>query len=154
MYSSITFYGVERDITKRNAPADMAENYLIVDDAPTVRMMLQRMLQEEGVDTDHVLVADSGEEALELFRTHDPHVVFMDIHMPGMDGEQAASTILLEDPMTKLVVVTGSTRDDEEVRRLISLGAYEFLAKPIRREDIRNILRLIEAEEGRTGRIK
>lgn len=132
----------------------MDESFLIVDDAPTVRLTLERMLRQQDISENRIHSADSGEEALEVFRAEDPDVVFMDVRMPGMDGEQTASTMLMEAPQTKIVVITGETRDTEQVKRLISLGAFEFIEKPIRVAEIREVLRIIEEESGRAGRIK
>lgn len=132
----------------------MPQTYLIADDSPTVQLTLQKMLEAQGVPEDSIHVAKDGEQALELFREHEPDVVFMDIDMPGMGGEQAASTMMMERPLCKVVVVTGATRQDEQVKRLISLGAYEFLEKPIRQNEIRELFSLMASEEGRTGRIR
>lgn len=132
----------------------MEGTFLIVDDAPPVRLTLERMLRQQEIAEDRIHSADSGEEALEVFRAERPEVVFMDVRMPGMGGEQTASTMLMEAPETKIVVITGETRDDEQVKRLISLGAFEVIEKPIRAAEIREVLRIIEEESGRAGRIK
>lgn len=134
--------------------APVPETYLIADDSPTVQLTLKKMLENQGVPEDKIQVAEDGETALELFREHEPDVVFMDIDMPGIGGEQAASTMMMERPMCKIVVVTGATRDDEQVKRLISLGAYEFLEKPIRHAEIRSLFSLMADEDGRAGRIR
>lgn len=128
--------------------------YLIVDDAPTIRRTLQGYLQHEGAHDEDIHVAADGEEGLELFRENEPDIVFMDIAMPGVDGEQAAQAMLTEDPMVKIVVITGKVRSDEQAERLISMGAFAFLEKPVRRSDIERVLQEIDTEEGRGGRIK
>lgn len=134
----------------------MAANraYLIVDDAPTIRRTLQGYLKQEGAHDDDIHVAADGEEGLDLFREHEPDIIFMDIAMPGVDGEQAAQAMLTEDPMVKIVVITGKVRSDEQAERLISMGAFAFLEKPVRRGDIERVLQEIDTEEGRGGRIK
>lgn len=128
--------------------------YLVVDDAPTIRRTLQGYLEQEGAAAEDIHVAGDGKEGLELFRNNEPDIVFLDIAMPGVDGEQAAQAMLTEDPMTKIVVITGKTRTDEQAERLISMGAFAFLEKPVRRSDIERVLRDIDTEEGRGGRIK
>lgn len=128
--------------------------YLVVDDAPTIRRTLQGYLEQEGAAAEDIFVASDGKEGLELFRNEEPDIVFLDIAMPGVDGEQAAQAMLTEDPMTKIVVITGKTRADEQAERLISMGAFAFLEKPVRRSDIERVLRDIDTEEGRGGRIK
>lgn len=131
-----------------------ARSYLVVDDAPTIRRTIQGYLEDQGAASDEIQLAGDGEEGLEIFRKQSPDVVFMDIAMPGVDGEQATQAMLTEDPDTKIVVITGKTRSDEQSERLISMGAFAFLEKPIRRRDIEKVLQEIAAEEGRGGRIK
>lgn len=132
----------------------MADKYLIVDDSPTVQLTLKKMLEGQGIREADVLVAGGGEEGLELFKEHEPAVVFMDIAMPDMDGEEATTAMLNERPLTKIVVISGASRDEDHVRRLISRGAYEFIEKPIRQAQIKELFSLIAAEEGRVGRIR
>lgn len=128
-------------------------HYLIADDSPTVRLSLQKMLAAEGVAKEHVLLAEDGEEALEHFRSHRPAVVFLDIRMPGLGGEDTARRMLEERPETKLVIITGADRTDDQVRRLVSLGAFELLLKPLRQRDVADLLYTIEVEAGRIIRI-
>lgn len=128
--------------------------YLIVDDAPRVRQTLQSYLEDLEVPPDRINIAEDGDAALTTFREEKPDVVFMDISMPGVDGEEATQTMLTEEPDTKVVVVTGKTRDDEQATRLVSLGAFAFVSKPFRRDDIRGVLQDIDTDESGAGRIQ
>ena len=132
----------------------MPRRFLVVDDSPVVRLNLQRMLETVGVAQGDILVAEDGPTAIELFEAEHPDVVLLDIAMPGMRGEEVAHEILTSDPATKVVVVTGASRDDEEVRSLISFGAFEVLEKPIRADDLSALIRLFDQEESGAGRIR
>lgn len=133
----------------------MAREFLVVDDSQVIRMTLQRMLQREGgVDPEDIRAAEDGEEAMELFYESPPDIVFMDIDMPGMDGEQAATAMLEEKPEIRIVVVTAMNRGDKRVTNLISMGAFEVVEKPIHSEDIADIFALLEREESGAGRIR
>lgn len=129
-------------------------SYLIVDDAPRVREVLQAYLQDLDISEKQIDVASNGDEALEVFRERQPDVVFMDISMPGMDGEEVTQTMLTEEPTTKVIVVTGKSREDEKATRLVSLGAFDFINKPFHREDIRTVLKNIQTEDSGADRIQ
>lgn len=131
----------------------LAYKVLVADDAPAVRMTLERLL-ESSSEVGEIRLVEDGEAAVEQFRDWKPDVVFMDLRMPQMEGDQATVTMLMEEPDLKVVIVTGLDPQDEEVRRCVSQGVFDVIQKPIRREDIDRILRLIEEEEGRHGRIK
>lgn len=128
--------------------------YLIVDDSPVIRKVMTKLLVKGGVPEDQVRCVDEGSKAVEVFRAFEPGVVFMDIDMPGMGGEEAASLMLMEDPDLKVIVATALERDDDRVRALLSFGAFEILRKPIRAEEISRVLNLIKQEESGAGRIK
>ncbi len=132
----------------------MPRTYLIVDDSPVICTTLSKMLTKVGVDERDIEVAQSGDKGLELFHEVDPDVVMMDIQMPGMDGEQAASMMMTENPELKVVVVTGMGMDDDRVQNLRSLGAFQILEKPIHTQDVDQLLQLLDREEAGSGRIR
>lgn len=132
----------------------LAQAYLIVDDSPVIRKLLEKLLIKEGVPAEKIHAVGDGAKAVETFREVDPGVVFMDIDMPGMDGEEAASLMLMEEPELKVVIVSALERDDDRVRGLLSFGAFEIVQKPVRSEDVARVLNLIEEEESGRGRIK
>lgn len=132
----------------------MARNYLIVDDSPVICTTLRKMLMKAGIPEEQIETVQSGDEALDLFYQIEPEVVFMDVQMPGMDGEETASMMMTEDPEVKIIVVTGMGMDDQRVKNLRSLGAFELLEKPIHSEDIDDVIRLVEREESGAGRIR
>ena len=104
---------------------------LIVDDSKTVVHALKTVLEQAGYST---LTAMSGEQALEMTRTHKPDVVLMDVIMPGMTGFQA-TRILHKDPLTTHipVVIISASEQPTEKAWSTRLGAKGFLPKPIQR---------------------
>lgn len=127
--------------------------YMIVDDAAPVRTVLQRHLEDLGIEPARILVAESGEEALELYDQHRPSVVLLDLLLPGIDGEAVARSIFEEDPDAKIIVVTGRQRTDDQSSRMMAMGAFDFLTKPVRRTDVEKVLWELSVEEGRVDRI-
>ncbi len=130
----------------------LATGYLIVDDSPVIRKLMEKLLIKEGIPDEDIHTVDEGAKAVEVFREVEPGVVFMDIDMPGMDGEEAAGLMLMENPDLNVVIVSALERDDDRVRGLLSFGAFEILRKPVRSEDVSRVLNLIAEESGR-GRI-
>jgi len=63
---------------------------LVVDDSVENRLVLRRLLEQVGFD---VLEAASGQEAVDLYESSQPHLIWMDLRMPGMDGNEAARRI-------------------------------------------------------------
>lgn len=125
----------------------IGKKVLICDDAAPIRITLQKVMTILGVPDHHVFLAKDGQEAVALFKEHRPGVVFMDLLMPNMDGEEAARQILEIDPTARIILVTGSDRGDEKVRRVVSDGAFDVLEKPVRLADVSAVFQGIEREE-------
>ena len=103
---------------------------LIVDDVQTNLDILEEMLHGIGVETQ---TAGSGGEALANVRQHLPDVVFLDIRMPGMGGEEVVERLLEEhgERAPRIVAVTASVLDHER-KRYLDHGFDDFIAKPVR----------------------
>jgi DNA-binding NtrC family response regulator len=132
----------------------MNRTYLIVDDSSVIRQTLEKMLRRFTDRDERILTAESSEEALEVFRAEKPDIVLLDIMLPDVDGDQTAQVMFNEDPDTRVVVITGLMEEDPRVREMIMKGAFDFLQKPIHSSDVEELIRLLEQEEGGSGRIK
>jgi DNA-binding response OmpR family regulator len=105
---------------------------LVVDDDPTLRRALSRILRSEG----HTVVeAGSGVAALKAAREHLPSLVLLDYAMPGMDGEGVLEAMRAEhkEAMPPAVLLTASGRQQE---RANEIGAVLGLCKPFRVETL------------------
>ena len=116
---------------------------LAVDDHPIFRSGIAAVLQGKQ---DIVLVAEAtnGQEAIEQFRVHRPHVTLMDLQMPVMNGIDAILAILREFPNSRFVVLTTYHGDVQAVRAL-KAGATGYLLKGLLREDLADTIRTIHA---------
>jgi YesN/AraC family two-component response regulator len=120
----------------------MAVRTLIVDDAPTARIILRRRLEAIGCDV--VAEADSSFAADGLMATAAPDLVTLDIHMPeidGMDSYMLFRKIRRERPRVEFVIISGANYFQNR-RDFLKDGALGFFAKPI---DFHGLLRDLRA---------
>src|SRR5512145_1514214 len=111
---------------------------LIVDDSRSARVILSRMLEQQGMIVD---TAESAEQALEYLGHHRPDVIFMDHMMPGMDGFEAVQTIKAN-PQTGMIPLMMYTSQEGElyVSQARALGAVGVLPKTVRPADVSRVL--------------
>lgn len=100
---------------------------LVVDDEPGVCEYLREFLEAKGYA---VTTASSGAEALTAVENERPHLVLLDIVMPGMNGLEALQRILEIDP-TIGVIMLSAVDDYKVVKKAIGKGAYDYITKPI-----------------------
>ncbi len=118
---------------------------LIADDDPVVRFGLTMMLRG-AADLRVVAEAGDGAEAIALAARHRPHVVLMDLRMPGTDGITATETLRSRSPAPQVVVLT--TFDaDAHVLRALRAGAAGFLVKDTPPDEL--VLAIRHAAQGR-----
>jgi len=98
---------------------------LIADDEPLLRKSLARMLATAWPELDVVAQARNGREAVELFEAKQPDVCFLDVHMPGLSGVEAARYLA---GRAQLVFVTAFDRYALEA---FEHGALDYLVKPV-----------------------
>ena len=98
---------------------------LIADDEPLLRKALARMLAEAWPELKVVAQARNGREAVELFEAHKPDVCFLDVHMPGLSGIEAARGI---GRGAHLVFVTAF---DKYALQAFEHGVLDYLVKPV-----------------------
>jgi len=120
------------------SPGQPACRILVSDDDEDNRNLLITMLGQLGIETRGV--AD-GREAVAVWRTWQPHLIFMDMRMPVMDGSRAASEIRSHPDAgdTVIIAVTASAFDDQ-IDDILAAGCDDFIRKPFKTEEIYNSL--------------
>ena len=98
---------------------------LIADDEPLLRETLARQLADAWPELDVVAYAPNGREAVRLFEQHRPDICFLDVHMPGLSGVDAAHQI---GRAAHLVFVTAY---DQYAVQAFAEGALDYLVKPV-----------------------
>lgn len=114
---------------------------LIVDDIAETRENLRKLLSF-AADVEVVGAAASGQEGVEMVRQLQPHVVLMDINMPGMDGIAATEALLQESPRTQVVILSVQGESDY-LRRAMLAGARDFLTKPPSGDELMSTIRQV-----------
>jgi diguanylate cyclase (GGDEF)-like protein len=103
---------------------------LIVDDDPTTRVLLGDILGRDGYD---VAVATTGEEALVQFAERTPHLVLLDVMMPGIDGFETCERMRRLDPLEDVPIIMLTGADDfAAIDRAFKARATDFLTKPFK----------------------
>src|SRR3569833_2629621 len=110
-----------------------------VDDHPVVREGLRGMLSGEE-DLEVVAEAGGAAEAVAAVRAHEPDVVLMDLRMPGGDGVEATSRVLVQRPQARVVVLT-TYETDADILRAVEAGAAGYLLKDASRAELAQAIR-------------
>ncbi len=161
-------------ITKRVIALESAQpryRILVVDDKPDNRKLLVKLLDPFGFD---IQEAANGQEALDIWELWEPHVIWMDMRMPVMDGYEASQRIretegeiqktypsefrtLQKADRTIIIAVTASSFEEEQVIAR-AVGCDDFLRKPFRENTVFELLhkhlevRFVYEEENTVGK--
>ena len=110
----------------------MGEKILVVDDEEQIRDVLSDFLTKKGYE---VVSASNGEEALELTETEKPHVILLDVKMPGIDGIETCRRLKEDEKTRSIPIVMITAFADREVEAYIE-GADDFIVKPFNMVEI------------------
>ncbi|QUS59251.1 high salinity-induced biofilm formation sensor histidine kinase Hik12 [Synechocystis sp. PCC 7338] len=115
-------------------PGQPAYKILVVDDKSVNRQLLIKLLAPFGFEIEE---ASNGQEAIALWESWEPHLIFMDMRMPVMDGYEATKHIKgqVKGNATAVVALTASVLEEEKAI-VLSAGCDDFLRKPFRENTI------------------
>jgi DNA-binding NtrC family response regulator len=116
-------------------------NILVVDDEQMIRLAFAEFLKDEGHTA---LLAEDGESALELIRSHQPEIVFLDYRLSTRDGLELLAEIRQQLPSAAVIFMTAFGTMDVTIRAM-QLGAYEYLTKPFDLARVREIIHRVLA---------
>ncbi|AFY83703.1 GAF domain-containing hybrid sensor histidine kinase/response regulator [Oscillatoria acuminata] len=130
----------------RLAPGQPSYRILVVEDNPINRLLLVTLLKDIGVE---VQEAENGEVAIAAWQQWHPHLIFMDMHMPKMDGYEATQRIKQWKtrthpssdlpPIPPIIAITASAFSENR-EECLQVGCDSFVSKPFRREEILDTL--------------
>lgn len=109
---------------------------MLVDDEPRFREVIAEYLTGKGID---VTAAPSGEKALESMAEFQPHLVLLDLLMPGMGGMETLRRLHAGHPTARVIMVT-AIEDLNTARKALSAGAVDYLTKPFALDYLDSVL--------------
>ena len=112
---------------------------MVIDDSKTIRRTAETLLAKEGCS---VSTAVDGFEALAMISDQQPHIIFVDIMMPRLDGYQTCALIKNNQQFKNTPVIMLSSKDglfDKARGRVV--GAEQYLTKPFTRDELLSAIR-------------
>ncbi len=107
---------------------------LVVDDTPVNTTLLSRLLEKHGY---HPIVAENGEIALDMAAKEAPHLILLDIMMPGLDGFETCAALKENDKTREIPVVFMTTLTELESKvKGFELGAVDYITKPFQAQEV------------------
>jgi two-component system, response regulator, stage 0 sporulation protein F len=115
---------------------------LVVDDEENARIGLSRLLAKEGFIVDAV---SNGFEALNYLRQQDVNLIVTDINMPEMNGIAFLKELNKSFPQSNVIMITAYGGIESYIESM-NLGAFEYINKPIKVEELKSVLKKIFKE--------
>lgn len=110
---------------------------LIVDDEPHIRILLEQTLEDLEDDGVELLIAENGEQALEMIREEEPELVFLDVMMPKMNGFEVCSIIKNDLRLKQIYIILLTAKGQEfDKHKGIEAGANIYITKPFNPDEI------------------
>ena len=141
--SELKSYRPERKVTGMNfrdgGDPDHPHRILVVDDHPENRALLRMLLEQIGFS---VKCAENGLQAVELNKKWEPHLIWMDMRMPVMDGYEATKTIRQakggkpEGQGQPIIIALTASAFNEDREAVLSAGCDDFVRRPFREAEI------------------
>ncbi len=122
--------------TKPHAEADGQLRVLILDDEPIVGDRLEAVLNKNGFDVESFV---DPTDALRRLDEVGFDIVVTDLRMNAIDGIQVLEQVMSTSPRTRVILITGYATVDV-AREALSRGAFDFIAKPFKAKDLREVV--------------
>ena len=112
------------------------DTILVVDDENGVRQSFNMVLKDDY----HVLLAGTGQEAMDIFNKNSVDLILLDILLPDINGLELLEKLVETDPNTEIIMVT-AVNEIQTAVQAIKLGAYEYIIKPFVVDDVLTVIR-------------
>lgn len=126
-------------MTSLNPDIDTSQvKILIVDDIPLNVLLIDKMLSKFKF---HIMKANSGADALELINNDRPHLLILDLMMPGMNGYQVTEQVRKTFSKEEMpIVILSALNSNDDIQKAMSLGADDFITKPVVMDKLHNCI--------------
>ncbi len=112
----------------------MLKKILLIDDDPGIHLIVVPILSKAGYE---VMSATTGEQGLQLALEQRPHLIILDVIMPGMKGREVCAKIKSYEVLKEVKVVFLTAQDSEdEIQAEFAVGAATHITKPVNPPDI------------------
>ena len=115
---------------------------LVVDDEENARLGLSKLLEKEGFEVESVA---NGFEALNYLQRREVNVIVTDINMPEMNGISFLKELNKSYPQSNVIMITAYGGVESYIEAM-NLGAFEYINKPVKLDELKSILRKIFKE--------
>jgi CheY-like chemotaxis protein len=126
-------------VAVRSPASDETVRVMLVDDEPTTLLVVESFLREEGFED--LVILDDSRQALDLVSTMRPDVLLLDMMMPHVGGFEILASMQAAPALADIPVIILSGGDEADMRQALSLGAADFLPKPVERGELARRLR-------------
>ncbi|TLX70061.1 MAG: response regulator [Thaumarchaeota archaeon] len=140
-----TIYPVSID---RGILSKQKKNILIIEDSLAVATLIQDFLKKLGYhDIEICTNGGSGIQVFEdLVNSNKMPVIILDYSLPDMNANDIMSELFIISPNAKIIIQSASEKTDESIKDVLRHGAYQYLEKPIRFENIKTTMEILEKE--------
>ena len=125
------------------------KNILIIEDSIAVAGLIQNFLKK--LDYQNIEICNSGRSGIQVFeelvRANKMPIVILDYSLPDMNANDIMSEIFSIRPDTKIIIETANERTDDSIKDVLRHGAYQYIEKPIRFENIKSTMEILEEED-------
>ena len=112
----------------------MPKEILIVDDEPCIVVPIQFLMEQQGY---LVMIAERGEDALDLIYKYKPDLVLLDIMLPGIDGYEVCEIIRLNPDYRNIKILFLTAKGREvDIAKGLALGADAYITKPFSNDEL------------------
>lgn len=118
----------------------MSTTIMVVDDSPFASKQIKDIVEDNGYEV--IGYAKDGEEAIELYKELKPHIVILDIIMPGLNGLETAEILKKQDPAVKILMLS-SLCDAGTMEEVKSIGVKHLIPKPLEADVLLASLELV-----------
>lgn len=123
---------------------------IIIDDEPRIAQLYSELLELQNLKI--LGIGQDGNDAVRLFKKHKPDLVFLDVHMPDLNGVEALKEIKKISPTANVVMVTADLSEDLE-ELLQNNGATAIIFKPFNIQKIIQVLEMIKTSVSSDSKI-
>lgn len=123
---------------------------LIIEDSLATSILITEFLKKLGYDSIHT--CNTGKAGIQLFSDLVTQgkipIILLDFHLPDISAKEVMSNVFTIKPDAKIIIETADAKNDESIKDAMRDGAYQYIEKPIRFENLKNVVKTLE-EEGK-----